>query len=199
MNPFDVWVVDDDAAVRDSLSALLAGEGYRVQSFDGPRAFLAFAHPGMDGCLVSDVRMPGMSGLDLQRGLLERGIQVPTIFITGHGDIPMAVQAVKNGAVDFIEKPFPNHVLLTAIETAAAGARQALGADRVAGLRVRYALLTERERQVMALVVDGMSNKEVGRHLGISPRTVDIHRTRVMEKMMAESLPDLVRQAIALE
>lgn len=194
----EIWIVDDDDAVRDSLSALLKGEGYAVKTFASSREFLDFAHEGMRGCLLSDVRMPGMSGLDLQRRLHEMGIRVPTVFITGHGDVPMAVQALKAGAADFIEKPFPNKVLLDSLAEALAGAGVASDRERVAGIRARYALLTERERQVMALVVDGHSNKEVAASLGISPRTVDIHRTHVMEKMKADNLPDLVRQALLI-
>lgn len=194
-----VWIVDDDAAVRDSLCALLMGEGYAAQGFDGARAFLDFAHPGLRGCLVSDVRMPLMSGLELQHALHERGIRIPTIFVTGHGDIPMAVQAVQAGAVDFIEKPFPNQALLDSIGKALAQGPDTSLASRQAGARARVALLTERERQVMDLVVAGLSNKEVAQRLGISPRTVDVHRTHVMDKMKADSLPDLVRQAVLLE
>lgn len=194
----EIWIVDDDDAVRDSLSALLKGEGHAVRTFASARDFLDFAHEGMHGCLLSDVRMPGMSGLDLQRRLHEMGIRVPTVFITGHGDVPMAVQALKAGAADFIEKPFPNKVLLDSLAEAMAGATTASDRERTAGVRARYALLTERERQVMALVVDGHSNKEVAAALGISPRTVDIHRTHVMEKMRADSLPDLVRQALLI-
>lgn len=194
-----VWIVDDDAAVRDSLCALLMGEGYAAQGFDGARAFLDFAHPGLRGCLVSDVRMPLLSGLELQHALHERGIRIPTIFVTGHGDIPMAVQAVQAGAVDFIEKPFPNQVLLDSIGKALAQGPDTSLASRQAGARARVALLTERERQVMDLVVAGFSNKEVAQRLGISPRTVDVHRTHVMDKMKADSLPDLVRQAVLLE
>ncbi|MCA1908281.1 MAG: response regulator [Magnetospirillum sp.] len=194
-----VWIVDDDAAVRDSLCALLMGEGFAAQGFDGARAFLDFAHLGLRGCLVSDVRMPLMSGLELQHALHERGIRIPTIFVTGHGDIPMAVQAVQAGAVDFIEKPFPNQALLDSIGKALAQGADTGLASRQAGARARAALLTERERQVMDLVVAGLSNKEVAQRLGISPRTVDVHRTHVMDKMKADSLPDLVRQAILLE
>lgn len=194
----EIWIVDDDEAVRDSLAAVLAAEGYGVRTFADARELLDFAHQGMQGCLLSDVRMPGMSGLDLQQRLLEMGIRIPIVFISGHGDVPMAVQALKAGAADFIEKPFPNHVLFAALSEALARGGIAADRERVAGVRARHALLTERERQVMALVVEGHSNKEVGQMLGISPRTVDIHRTHVMEKMKAASLPDLVRQALLI-
>lgn len=195
----EIWIVDDDDAVRDSLSALLKGEGYEVRAFPDARAFLDFAHDGMRGCLLSDVRMPGLSGLDLQRRLLEMDIRIPVVFITGHGDVPIAVQALKAGAADFIEKPFPNHVLLASLAEALAQGTNATDRELVAGVLARHATLTERERQVMALVVEGCSNKEVAQKLGISPRTVDIHRSHMMEKMKADSLPDLVRQALLLE
>jgi FixJ family two-component response regulator len=193
----EIWIVDDDEAVRDSLSALLAGEGHAVRSFASALEFLDFAKEGMGGCLLSDVRMPGMSGIDLQRRLQELNIRIPIVFITGHADVAMAVQALKGGAMDFIEKPFPNHVLFASL--AEAISRSTVhDRDHVAGIRARHALLTERERQVMALVVEGMTNKEVGRRLNISPRTVDIHRTRVMDKMKASGLADLVRQAMRI-
>ncbi|CAA7620749.1 response regulator transcription factor [Magnetospirillum sp. SS-4] len=193
----EIWIVDDDDAVRDSLAALLAGEGYHARGFASAREFLDFIGDGARGCLISDIRMPGLSGLDLQQRLLESGIRIPIIFITGHADVPMAVRALKGGAFDFLEKPFPNHVLLTCL--AEALARSPVGdRERIAGTLARFALLTERERQVMALVVDGFTSKEAARTLGISPRTVDIHRTRVMEKMGADGLADLVRQALLI-
>lgn len=196
----EIWIVDDDEAVRLSLAALLDSEGFVTRCFAQARAFLDFVTADSRGCLVSDVRMPGLSGLDLQRALLEMGIRVPIIFMTGHADVPMAVDALKAGASDFIEKPFANQVMIDSLRAALRQFRQAAPGRRdIGGLLVRRQCLTEREREVMDLVVKGLSNKEIARLLGISPRTVDIHRGQVMGKMKAESLPDLVRIAMLID
>lgn len=201
-NPSDleIWIVDDDEAVRLSLAALLESEGFVTRCFAQARAFLDFVTADSRGCLVSDVRMPGLSGLDLQRALLEMGISVPIIFMTGHADVPMAVDALKAGASDFIEKPFANQVMIDSLRAALRHFRQVPSGRRdIGGLLARRQCLTEREREVMDLVVKGRSNKEIARLLGISPRTVDIHRGQVMGKMKAESLPDLVRIAMLID
>lgn len=196
----EIWIVDDDEAVRLSLAALLDSEGFVTRCFAQARAFLDFVTADSRGCLVSDVRMPGLSGLDLQRALLEMGISVPIIFMTGHADVPMAVDALKAGASDFIEKPFANQVMIDSLRAALRQFRQAVPGRRdIGGLLARRQCLTEREREVMDLVVKGLSNKEIARLLGISPRTVDIHRGQVMGKMKAESLPDLVRIAMLID
>jgi len=203
MNPdqsCEIWIVDDDEAVRLSLAVLLESEGFVTRCFDSAQAFLDFVTPNPMGCLVSDVRMPGLSGLDLQRVLARMGVSLPIIFMTGHADVPMAVEALKAGAVDFIEKPFPNHVMIDSLRQAMRRFHAIQSPRRdVAGLLARRGRLTEREREVMDLVVKGLSNKEIAKALGISPRTVDIHRGQVMAKMMAQSLPDLVRIAMCID
>ncbi|MCK6450298.1 MAG: response regulator [Alphaproteobacteria bacterium] len=198
-----IFVVDDDAAVREGLGALLSVKGYAVATFESAEAFLAGMPAGLDAskagaCLLVDLRMPGMSGLDLHRELKRRGIRLPVIVISGHGDIPMAVAALKAGVVDFLEKPFDTDVLLAsigeAVQRAAAPAASGLG-----DLKERVAQLTPREREVMALVAAGHSNKVVAHRLDIAVRTVEIHRARVMEKTGARNLSELVRMAIRLE
>lgn len=192
-----VFVVDDDQAMRNSLKWLISSVGMRVECFASADEFLHAHQPGRAGCLLLDVRMPGMSGLELQEVLGERGITVPVIIITGHGDVPMAVRAMKAGAIDFIEKPFNDELLLEAI-------RRALALDeRLRGLHLeraevadRLAQLTPREREVMDMVTDGKSNKEIAGDLGVSAKTVEAHRARVMEKMQAGSLAELVRMAL---
>jgi FixJ family two-component response regulator len=195
-----IFVVDDDDAVRRGLAALLGAKGYAVETFPTAEAFLARAAPKPPCCLLADVRMPGMSGLELQAELKRRGATLPVVVITGHGDVAMAVTALKAGAVDFIEKPFDADALVDAVER---GIRlstraEARGADR-AEIARRVAALTPREREVMDLVVAGQPNKVIAFRLQIAIRTVEIHRARVMEKTGARNLSELVRMAIRLE
>jgi FixJ family two-component response regulator len=194
-----VFVVDDDASLRHALTNLLRSVGLRVETFGSAREFLDSPRPDAPGCLVLDVRLPGLSGLDLQRELTAAQLDVPIIFITGYGDIPMTVQAMKAGAVEFLTKPFRDQDLLDAIQ-------HALERDRVAwhrraalvALRQRYALLTPREREVMRRVVAGLLNKQVAAELGTSEIMVKVHRGQVMRKMQAASVADLVRMATHL-
>jgi FixJ family two-component response regulator len=191
-----VFVVDDDAPTRESIRNLIRSVGLRVEVFSSAQEFLESNRPEMPSCLVLDVRLPGLSGLDLQKRTTEAGIEIPIVFITGHGDIPMTVRAMKAGAVEFLSKPFRDQDLLDAIQLALERDRKAR--DQRASLeelRNRFALLTPREREVMARVVAGLLNKQVGAQLGMSETTVKIHRHQVMEKMGAGSLPELVRMA----
>lgn len=192
-----VYVVDDDDAFRDSLRWLLESAGYRVAAFASAERFLEACRPGTGACLVLDVRMPGLSGLELQEELNRRGHAIPTIFVTGHGDVPMAVSAVKHGAFDFIEKPFNDEALLALIGKAAevSATAQRERAQRF-DTAARLATLTQREREVMNLVIAGKRNKEIAGALGISIKTVEIHRGRVMEKMGVESVAELVRATL---
>ncbi len=195
-----VHVVDDDPSVRDALVLLLGSAGIRARGHDSAEAFLADWQPHHPSCLVVDVMMPGMSGLDLQRTMKQRGIDVPAVVITGHGDVAMAVQALKIGACDFIEKPCDEEALLLAVREALAEDQSRSGRrTELSDLRGRLALLTEREREVMELVAAGLLNKVVGARLGISERTVEIHKAKVMLKMQARTLSDLIRMAIRLE
>lgn len=194
-----VYVVDDDEAVRQGLQALLAVKGYEVETFDSAEALLATLPRDAAGCVLADVRMPGMSGLELQRELKRRHPALPVVVITGHGDIPMAVSALKAGAVDFLEKPFESDAILDSIDEAL-GRRPALGSEPAAGdVAARVAQLTPRERDVMDLVVAGHPNKIIAHRLKIALRTVEIHRARVMEKTGARNLSELIRMAIRLE
>jgi len=192
-----VYIVDDDEAVRESLDALLAAVGYETQSFASAHAFLATSDAAAEGCLLTDVRMPDMDGLDLQQRTAATRPGLAVVVMTGHGDVPLAVRAMKAGAVDFVEKPFAEEVILQSVAqaVAAAAARRKVG-DRD-GILLRVEQLTAREREVMDGLVAGLPNKTIAYDLGISPRTVEIHRARVMEKMQARSLPELVRLALA--
>ena len=195
-----VFVVDDDAAVRRFLGGLIESVELRVEAYASAQDFLKAYEPGRPGCLVLDVRMPGMSGLELQRELIDRAIDLPVIVLTGHGNVQVAVHAMKAGAVDFIEKPFDNELLLDRIQKAVAGSVRA-ASERVKRneIVIRLQQLTPRERQVLDLVVSGETNKGVARHLDISERTVEIHRANVMRKTRATSLADLVKMAAGLD
>jgi FixJ family two-component response regulator len=194
-----VFVVDDDVSVRESLELLIRCEGWQPETFASAQDFLDYPRVLVPNCLVLDVSLPGLNGLDLQRLVAGDRRDMPIIFITGHGDVPMTVQAMKAGAVEFLTKPFNDDVLLTAIRAAIERSRVALGMEaEMRALRDRYASLTQRERQVMALVVSGLLNKQVGGELDISEITVKAHRGKVMQKMKADSLADLVKMATRL-
>jgi FixJ family two-component response regulator len=192
-----VFVVDDDRAMRDSLRWLLESVGLSVRTYATAAEFLDDHDPAQPGCLVLDVRMPGMSGLDLQTELAQRGAELPTIVVTGHAEVAMAVRAVKAGAIDFIEKPFSDQLLLDRV-------RQALEIDRQSReirirreeARRRLASLSAREREVLSLVAAGKANKEIAAALGLSPKTVEVHRAHVMAKMAVDSLAELIRVAL---
>ena len=192
-----VYVVDDDPALRDSLELLMRSVQLPVATFDSAQAFLDGYREGAPGCLVLDIRMPGMSGLDLQERLLPEGIHLPVIIITGHGDVPMAVRALKSGALDFIEKPFNDQLLLDTVKRALElDAREREGRGQKAALEERLSKLTPREREVLEMVVAGRSNKQMAADLGVSQKTIEAHRAKVMEKSGARSLSDLMRMIL---
>jgi len=194
-----VFVVDDDISMRESLELLIRCEGWRPQTFASAQEFLDHPRALVSSCLVLDVSLPGLNGLDLQKRVAVERTDMPIIFITGYGDVPMSVQAMKAGAVEFLTKPFNDDVLLSAIRAALERSRVALSREaEMRVLRDRYASLSQRERQVMALVVSGLLNKQVGGELGISEITVKAHRGKVMQKMKADSLADLVKMAARL-
>ncbi|MDN2567574.1 response regulator FixJ [Aquibium sp. A9E412] len=193
-----VHIVDDEEPVRKSLAFLLSMTGYAARAHESATAFLKVAPQLERACLVTDLRMPDMSGVELLHRLREAGAMLPTIVITGHGDVPMAVEAMKAGALDFIEKPFEDEVLLEAVRHAAEELdRRNVGIGDVEAIRGRIGQLTERERQVMDGIVAGLPNKTIAFDLDISPRTVEVHRASVMAKMGARNLPDLVRMVLA--
>lgn len=194
-----VHIVDDEESVRKSLAFLLTMAGFAVRVHDSATGFLAAAANIGKACLVTDLRMPDMSGVELLERLNRQNSMVPAVVITGHGDVPMAVAAMKAGAVDFIEKPFEDEVLIEAIKRAASQlGHSETRMEDVGLLRARLEQLSERERQVMTLVVSGFPNKAIGYNLSISPRTVEVHRANIMSKMQARSLPELVKMAISL-
>jgi two-component system, LuxR family, response regulator FixJ len=192
-----VMVVDDDTGVRNAMRSLLKSVGLNSQLHSSAQEFLATYDPLQPGCLVLDIRMPGMSGLELQQELNVRGATIPVIFMTGHGDVPMAVEAMQHGAFDFLQKPFRDQDLLDRIQRAIARddkLRESLGEH--AKIRARLDTLTEREREVLDLMILGKQNKAVAQDLGVSPRTIEIHRARVMEKMDVQSVAELVRMML---
>jgi len=191
-----VFVVDDDISVRESLDLLIASAGWKVKTFASATEFLAHPSAPVPSCLVLDLSLPGLNGLELQKRISGERADLPIIFITGHGDVPKTVQAMKAGAVEFLTKPFSDEALLSAIRQALEQSRVVLGQEsEMQELRRCYASLTRREQQVMALVVSGLLNKEVGSELGISEITVKAHRGQVMQKMKADSLADLVKMS----
>ena len=195
-----VFVVDDDQAMRNSLKWLIESVGVAVESFASADEFLAQHQPGRTGCLVLDVRMPGMSGLELLEHLAQRDMHIPAVVITGHGDVRMAVRAMKSGAIDFIEKPFNDEALLDAIRRAIAYEEQQRNSlSEHLQVQERMSHLTPREYEVMTMVTDGRSNKEIANSLGVSAKTIEAHRARVMEKMQAGSLAELVRMVLSVQ
>ena len=194
-----VYIVDDDSGVREGLEALARSVGYRVEKFATAKEFLLGKRQDAPSCLVLDVRMPGLSGLDLQYELTQADVHIPIVFITGHGDIPMTVQAMKAGAIEFLTKPLRKETLLSAVRNALERSRLVLGReDEMQILKARYASLTSREREVLALVASGVPNKQIGSELGISEITVKGHRGCMMRKMMADSLAELIGMASRL-
>jgi FixJ family two-component response regulator len=197
--PFIVFIVDDDISVRESLELLLRHEGLNVETFVSAQEFLSRARATVPSCLLLDFSLPGLNGLELQKRVAAERHEMPIIFITGHGDIPMTVQAMKAGAVEFLTKPFGDEVLLNAVRNALERSKALLERDtEIRSLKARFEHLTAREREVMALVVVGLPNKQVGGELGISEITVKAHRGSMMRKMKADSLPELVSMAARL-
>jgi len=191
-----VFVVDDDISVRESLELLIQNEGWQAKTFESAQEFLDYRRALIPSCLVLDLSLPGLNGLELQKRVAVERPEIPIIFITGHGDIPKTVEAMKCGAVEFLTKPFNDEILLTAVQRALERSRLVLAHEtEMQELRDRYASLTPREMQVMALVVSGLLNKQVGGELGISEKTVKAHRGQVMQKMKANSVADLVKMA----
>jgi RNA polymerase sigma factor (sigma-70 family) len=195
-----VCIVDDDASVRDALKRLVHSVGLRVELFDSAQEFFKRQRPDVPSCVVLDVRMPGISGLDLQRQLADANIHIPIVFITGHGDIPMSVRAMKAGAIEFLTKPFRDQDLLDAIQVALERDRATRQREsEIAALRERFESLTLREREVVTRVVSGMLNKQIAAKIGITENTVKVHRSRAMEKMQAQSLAALVKMLEKLD
>lgn len=194
-----IFIVDDDAPVRDSLALLLGLKGYAIRSFASAEDFLTACQPDWHGCLLLDIRMAGMNGLELQQQLISRQIVLPIIFITGHGDVAAARAALKAGAADFLEKPLDDQILITtiadALERSAHQRDEAAAAQEVMD---RMSRLTAREHEVMEKITLGEPNREIARQLGISPRTVEVYKARMMEKMQARSLPELIRQVLSI-
>tara|TARA_Y100000589_G_C27074307_1_gene596791 strand:+ start:282 stop:917 length:636 start_codon:yes stop_codon:yes gene_type:complete len=189
-----VYVVDDDQAVRESMVWWMESHGYHVEVFDSAQTFLDHYHPEMIGCIVLDVRMPGMDGLQLQSQLHDRGCTMPTIFITGHAEVPIAIAAIRCGGFDFLEKPFDDQLLLERVEKALALEAQSRHApDNQQDIMNRIARLTAQEKRIMQRICDGMSNRQIAEELGLSHKTIEVYRTRVMQKMQVNSLPTLVR------
>ena len=198
MTDSEVLIVDDDAAVRDSLRALLESSSFSVREFDSAKALLQTPELSRSACVIADIRMPDMDGLALQEELIRRQVGIPVIIVTGHGDVPLAVRAMKAGAVDFIEKPFDEQLILDSVSRAIALSKETrTQASLSQAAESRIAMLTARERQVLEHLVAGRANKVIAHELNISPRTVEIHRAHLMEKMQARSLSDLIRLALA--
>lgn len=195
MNASTIYVVDDDEAVRESLAALLEAQGYEVRGFPSAEDFLRIYRPGMRGCVLVDMRMPGMDGLTMLQQLAGSGSKLPVVVVTGHGDVPLAVKAMKAGAVDFLQKPYANDTMLGVVRRALASEVSYEDID-IEAVTTRVATLTPRERDVLEQLVVGHPNKIIAHELNISPRTVEIHRANLMKKMQADSLSHLVRMAL---